>query len=322
MIRRRTILSLIGSAALADRARAQSGGGSTARLVVGGAPGSIADMLGRPVAETLGKLRGQTWIVENRPGAGGFNSIGEMMRSAPDGQTLLMISATAVAWNQFLFKKLPYDADNDIIPVAPLAAIPMVLVVNPKVPAKTLEEFVELAKKEPGRLTYAFGGTATPSHISFERFRALTGIQVTPVPYKSGPNALQDLLGGQVDAMLDGVPLLEPQIRSGKLRALALATSSRLPSLPDVPTVGERGFPAFDAAIWVGIGVRKGTAPDLVQKLNADINQALDSAQVKDIYGRMGAELRKSSQKDFSEFVRQERLRWGPVIQGAKISLD
>lgn len=292
------------------------------RLIVGGAASSIADMLARPLAEVLGKSLGQPMIVENKPGAAGFIAIADLLRSPADGQNLMILGATAVAWNQFMFKKLPYDPENDILPVAPLAAIPMVLAVNPKLPARTLEEFVALAKKSPGTYTYGFGGTGTPSHVSFERLRSLTGIDVVAVPYKSGPQALQDLIGGQVDVMLDGVPLLEPHIKTGRLRALAMATRARVPALPDVPTIGERGFPEFDAAIWVGIAVRGGTDMEVVQRLNAAINKAQDNPVVKDAYLKMGAEIRQSSQKEFAEFVRDERGRWGPVIQRARISLD
>ncbi len=301
---------------------AQAMSSKTSRLIVGGAASSIADMLARPLADVLGKSLGQPMIVENKPGAAGFIAIADLLRNPSDGQNLMILGATAVAWNQFMFKKLPYDPENDIIPVAPLAAIPMVLAVNPKVPAKTVEEFVALAKKTPGIYTYGFGGTGTPSHVSFERLRSMTGIDVVPVPYKSGPQALQDLIGGQIDVMLDGVPLLEPHIRSGRLRALAMATRTRVPALPDVPTIGERGLPEFDAAIWVGIGVRHGTDMEIVNRLNLAINKALDHPIVKDAYLKMGAEIRKSTQKDFSDFVREERLRWGPVIQRAKISLD
>ncbi|MDQ7747398.1 Bug family tripartite tricarboxylate transporter substrate binding protein [Hydrogenophaga pseudoflava] len=323
MTTRRTFVatSAVALSALATSATfAQSS--RISRLIVGGAPSSIADMLARPLAEVLGKSMNQPMIVENKPGAAGFIAIADLLRSPSDGQTLMILSATAVAWNQFMFKKLPYDPEHDIVPVAPLAAIPMVIAVNPKVPAKTLEEFIALAKKEPNSYTYGFGGIGTPSHVSFERFRSLAGIDVVPVPYKSGPSALQDLMGGRIDVMLDGVPLLEPYIRSGRLRALAMATPARVSGLPEVPTVGERGLPEFDAAIWVGVGVRRGTEMEVVNRLNGAINVALDHPIVKDAYTKMGAEIRKATQRDFAEFVKEERGRWGPVIQRAKISLD
>lgn len=325
MTQRRSLLAATAGALCAfslPSTLAQMAGGKTSRLIVGGAPSSVADMLARPLAEALSRSTGQPMIIDNKPGAAGFISVADLMRSPSDGQTLLIIGATTVAWNQYMFKKLPYDPESDIVPVSTLAAIPMVLVVNPKVPARTIEEFVALAKKEPGKYTYGFGGTGAPAHVSFERFRSMTHIDVVPVPYKSGPQALQDLLGGQVDATLDGVPLLEPHIKSGRLRALAMATRTRVPSLPDIPTIGERGFPEFDAAIWVGVGVRKGTDMEIVNRWSVEINKALETPLVKDTYLKMGAEIRKTSQKDFAEFVRAERLRWGPVIQDAKISLD
>ncbi|MDO8776285.1 MAG: tripartite tricarboxylate transporter substrate binding protein [Burkholderiaceae bacterium] len=292
------------------------------RLLVGGGPGSIADMLARPLADVMSKSLHQPIIVDNKPSAGGLIAITELLRNPADGQTLLMISATAVAWNQYLFKKLPYDPEFDIIPVAPIAAIPMILAVNPSVSAKSIEEFIALARKEPRKYTFGFGGNGTPSHVSFERFRSSAGIDMVPVPYRSGPNALQDLIGGQIDSMLDGVPLLESHIKSGRLRALAVATKKRIPSLPDVPTLIEKGFHDFEATIWVGIGVKKGTDPRIVQKLNIEINKALDSPGVQDVYTKMGAQVRKSSQKEFSNFIKSERAMWGPVIKNANITLE
>lgn len=306
-------------------AQAQSKGDDAprvARLIAGGAPGSVADMLARPMAEALTRQGGANYIVENRPGPAGFLSVGELLKAPANGQTLLVISATQVAWNQFLFKKPPYDPEADIIPTAMLASIPMMLVVRDGFPARNYDELIALLKKNPGKYNYAFGGTGTPSHISFERFRAATGVAVVPVPYKSGPNALQDLIGGQTDMMLDGVPLLDVHVKSGKLRVMAMATRNRSEAYPGIPTIAEKGNPDFDAGIWVGLGVKKGTAPEVVNRLNADINKALDVPAVREGYARMGAELRKLGVREMAQFVAQERANWGPVIRGANISLD
>jgi tripartite-type tricarboxylate transporter receptor subunit TctC len=185
-----------------------------------------------------------------------------------------------------------------------------------------LSDFISAAKKSPNQFTYGFGGNGTVAHVTFARFAAATEIDLLPVAYKSGPSALQDLMGGQIDAMLDGAPLLEPHIKAGKLRALAVATKSRLPSLPDVPTIAESGYPDFEAVIWVGMAVKKGTPADTISKLNSEVSAALQSQVIKDAYARAGASVRQSGVKAFTDYVASEDKLWTPVLQKAKISIE
>jgi len=234
---------------------------------------------------------------------------------------MMLFSAATISWNRQLYKRLPYDP-ADIVPVSPLAAIPMMLVVRPTFPALNLQEFIRAARKEPRKYSYGFGGNGGAAHVSFARFASTAGIDLLPVAYKSGPPALQDLIGGQIDAMLDGAPLLEPQVKAGKLRALAVATKARLPSLPDVPTIAESGFPDFEAVIWVGMAVKKGTPVETVNKLNAQITAALQSQTVREAYGRAGAIVRQSGVKAFTEFVEAEDKLWTPVLQKAGIAIE
>lgn len=323
MISRR--MALLGSttvllgAGLSPRS-ARSAGQQVLRIISSGAAGSVSDMLARPIATALANAE-RAVVVDNRPGAGGFLAATELMRAPADGTTLMLLSAATTVWNKYLYKKLPYDP-ADIVPVSPLAGIPMMLVVRPGFPATSVQEFVSAAKKQPGRFTFGFGGNGGTAHVSFARFASAAGIDVTAVPYKSGPPALQDLMGGQIDAMLDGVPLLEPQVKAGKLKALAVATRSRLPSMPDLPTIAESGYPGFEAVIWVGIGVRKGTPPDVVSALNTQITAALRTPMVHDAYTRAGALVQVSSLQAFTEFVQSEDRIWGPILQKAKISVD
>ena len=320
-----SLSSLIASLAISllwhHSANAQSPG-KPIRLLVNGAAGSVGDLLARPLSESLAKALGAPVIVENRPGAGSFLSVAELLRSPADGQTLMMISAAQVVWNQHLFQKLPYDPDVDFIPISSVAAIPLMLVVNPSIPARSVESFIALAKGSPKKFSFGVGGVGNAAHISFERFQNTAGIDMIPVSYKSGPAALQDLIGGQIDAMLDGVPLLEPHVKSGRLRALAVATKRRLQSMPDVPTLAESGYPDFEAVIWVGLAVKRGTPPALIAKLNEETNRALSSPLVREAYGRIGAEVRGSSSRDFSSFIKREQQVWSPILQKANIKID
>lgn len=323
MITRRT--ALVGSTAACAMAallpgEAFSAGRQLLRILSSGAPGSISDILARPIATAL-TTADRPAVVDNRPGAGGFLAINEMLRSPADGNTLMVISVASTIWNKYLYNKLPYDP-ADIVPVSPLAEIPHMLVVRPDFPAADVQEFVKVARKAGGRLTYGYGGKGGAAHVSFARFAKVAGIEATAVTYKSGPPALQDLMGGQIDAMLDGVPLLEPQVKAGKLKALAVASKSRLASLPDVPTLSESGYRDFEAVVWVGIGAKKGTPSEILNATNVQISDALQRQQVKDVYRRAGALVRQSSLQAFTDFFRAEDQMWGPELKMAGITID
>lgn len=307
----------------AGGASAQPFPGKPMRIIAGSAAAGIADLLARPVAEAMSKSIGVPVIVENRPGAGGLIAVAELMRAPADGTTILQISATVSVLNQFLFSKLPYDPETDVVPVSMTAGVPVLMVVNPSLPVRTLEEFVAAAKASPGKLTYGHGGLGAPAHMSFERFRGVAGIDVVPVAYKSGPFAVQDLLGGRIDAMFEGISLVEAHVRAGRLRLLAVATGKRHPAFPDVPTVAERAYPGFVVDSWIGMGVKGGTPPAIVNRLYTEIAAALSSAQVKETYAKLRFDVQPSSSpKEFADFIVAERKVWGPVIRNANIRLD
>ena len=297
--------------------------GRPVRIIAGSAAGGIADLLARPIAEAMSKSLGAPVIVDDRPGAAGLVAVNELLRSPADGNTILQLSATVSVLNQFLFSKLPYDPEKDIVPVSITAGVPMLMVVNPSVQARTIEEFVAAAKAAPGKLTYGHGGLGAPAHMAFERLRGVAGIDVVPVAYKSGPFAVQDLLGGRIDAMIEGISLVENHIKDGRLRLLAVTDSKRHPAFPDVPTATERAYPGYVTDIWIGMGVRSGTPPAAVTRLNAEINAAMSSALVKETYAKLRFDVRPSlAPKEFADFIAAERKIWGPVIRNANVKLD
>lgn len=297
--------------------------GRPVRIIAGSAAGGIADLLARPIAEAMTKSLGTPVIVDDRPGAAGLVAVNELLRSPADGNTILQLSATVSVLNQFLFSKLPYDPEKDIVPVAITAGVPMLMVVNPAVQAKTIEEFVAAAKAAPGKLTYGHGGLGAPAHMAFERLRGVAGIDVVPVAYKSGPFAVQDLLGGRIDAMIEGISLVENHIKDGRLRLLAVTDARRHPAFPDVPTATERAYPGYVTDIWIGMGVRAGTPSAVVNRLNAEINAAMTSAPVKETYAKLRFDVRPSmNPKEFADFIVAERKIWGPVVRNANVKLD
>ncbi|MGT2509380.1 Bug family tripartite tricarboxylate transporter substrate binding protein [Cupriavidus basilensis] len=195
------------------------------KIVVSGAPGSVADMLVRPLADEMGKSLGVPVIVDNKPGAGGIVAVNELLSRPADGYTVMLVGATQLIWNQYFFPKLTYKPKSDFAAVSMVSSIPMVIAVNPTLPVQTLDEFVAYSKSHPGKINYGFGSTGSPAHVAFELFRAATGADAVPIAYKSGPDAVQGLMSGDIQVMLDGMPLLEPYIKSGRLRPLGVATS-------------------------------------------------------------------------------------------------
>ncbi|WP_454763607.1 Bug family tripartite tricarboxylate transporter substrate binding protein [Cupriavidus campinensis] len=292
------------------------------KIVVSGAPGSVADMLVRPLADEMGKSLGVPVIVDNKPGAGGIVAVNELMSRPADGYTVMLVGATQLIWNQYFFPKLTYKPKSDFTAVSMVSGIPMVLAVNPALPVQTLDEFVAYSKSHPGKINYGFGNTGSPAHVAFELFRAATGADAVPIAYKSGPDAVQGLMSGDIQVMLDGMPLLEPYIKSGRLRPLGVATAGRLASLPNVPSFAEKGYPRAEADIWVGIVARSGTDSVIVSRLSDEIRKALKRKNIEEIYGRIGAISRPSTAEEFAAFIEHERKKWGDVIEKSGIKLQ
>src|SRR5512144_2335881 len=259
------------------------------RIVVPFPPGGATDLLARAVAQRLTEKWGQAVLVDNRPGAGGNIGSELVAKSAPDGYTLEMGTVGTHSINASLYAKMPYDHVKDFVPIILVAGVPNVLVVNPALPVNSVQELVAYAKANPGKLNFASSGNGTSIHLSGELFKVMAGVQMTHVPYKGSAPALQDLIGGQVQLMFDNLPPSLPQIKAGKLRALAVTTATRSPALPDLPTIAESGLPGFEASSWFGIVAPAGTPPAIVAKLNAEVAKWLASPEAQEKLLALGA---------------------------------
>ena len=312
---------LLGAAALwaAVSVQAQAWPTKPIHLVVPFPPGGSSDILGRAIGQKLGEAWGQPVIVDNVPGAGGSLGADKVAKAAPDGYTLLMGHIGTLAVNPSIYPKLPYNPVKDFTPVAWVASVPNVLVVNPAVPAKTLQELIALAKSKPGQLNYGTGGNGSAAHLATEYLKLQSKTFMVHVPYRGTAPAMTDLLADQTQLMFTGAPVLLPFIKSGKLRALAVSSSKRLDTLPDVPTVAESGYKGFEADQWYGVVAPAGTPRDIVLKLNAQINQALTSAELKSRLHAEGAIAAPNTPEAFGALIVREIARWKPVVQAGNI---
>jgi tripartite-type tricarboxylate transporter receptor subunit TctC len=285
-------------------------------------PGGSADILARSVGDKLSVALKQTLLIDNRPGAGGSIGAAEGARAPADGNTLLMAHIGTLAVNPALYPKLPYDPIKSFVPVAWVARVPNILVVNSTSPIKTLADLVAAAKAKPGGMSYSSGGNGSAAHIAFEYLKLKAGFVMVHIPYRGTAPSVTDLLGGQVDATFTGAPALIPHIRSGRLRPLAVSSPKRLANLPDVPTVAESGYPGFDADQWYGIVAPAGTSPDRVTRLNAEINKALQTPSVAEQLAGEGAIPTPTTPQAFADLIRQEIPRWAEVVKAGNIKTD
>jgi tripartite-type tricarboxylate transporter receptor subunit TctC len=286
-------------------------------ILVGFAAGGGADITARLIGQWLSERLGQQFIVENRPGAASNIATETVVRSPADGYTLLLVSSPH-AFNATLYDKLNYNFIRDIAPVASATVVPGVMEVNPLVSAKTVPEFIAYAKVNPGKITMAAGGVGSATHIFGELFKMMAGIDLAPVQYRGSGPALTDLIGGQVEVMFDVLPSSIEYIRAGRLRPLAVTTAMRLEVLPNVPTVGEF-VPGYEAVVWQGIGAPKKTSPEIVDKLNREINTGLADAKMKARFADLGATVLTGSPEDFGKLIAEETEKWGKVIRAAHI---
>ena len=299
-------------------ASAQNYPNQAVRLIVPFAPVGSTDVLGRLVAQRLTKGIGQNVIVENRAG-GGTNIGAEMVARAPaDGYTLLLTTTTQ-AINVTLYPKLNYDVVKDFAAVAPIATSPSVLVVHPSVPVKSVKELISLVKAKPGTLTYASSGSGSTAHLAGELFKMSAGVDLVHIPYKGAGPAQVDLIGGHVHSMFGFTAGVLPHLKAGKLRALGVTSSKRLPDMPDLPTLSEAGVPGYEVSVWYGVLAPAGTSGDIVSFLNAEVAKS-----VKDLtprFAELGAYPLSASPQEFSKFIQDEIRKWGPVVKrsGAKV---
>jgi tripartite-type tricarboxylate transporter receptor subunit TctC len=298
-------------------ARAQAWPTRPVRLVVPAPAGGGYDFAARLMSQFLSERLGTSFVIDNRPGAGGNIGTETVVRASPDGYTLLLVAA-ANAINATLYQKLNFNFIRDIAPVATIAGVPNVMVVHPSVPATTVPEFIAYAKANPGKLNMASAGNGTTPHVAGELFKMMTGVDMVHVPYRGGGPALTDLLGGQVQAYFGPMPPSIEHIRSGKLRALAVTSARRSQTLPDIPTVGEF-VPAYEASQWYGIGVPKNTSSEIIDKLNKEINAALADPKMKTRLADFGGAPLVGSPADFGKLIADETEKWGKVIKFANI---
>ena len=294
----------------------------TIKVVVGFPPGGTTDVIGRIVAQELAEGLGKSVVVDNRGGASGIIGMESAARAAPDGYTLVLAASSQLAVNPALMSKLPYDTTRDFQPVILLARTPSLLVVGSTQPVKTLSELVSLAKAKPGALNFASQGNGTGGHLAGELFNQLTGTDIAHVPYKAYSQILPDLFSGQVTMIIDGPPVLLPQIQAGKLRALAVNSAKRLPPLPEVPTFDEAGVPGFWPGPWYGVLAPAGTPPKVVEAVNAAFRQALKKSDVVETAVAQGQTLVGAGPAEFSVFIRDESTRYARLIKQTGAHLD
>jgi len=280
--------------------------------------GSATDILARSFGQKLSEMWGQPVVVDNRPGAGGTIGAGIVAKSAPDGYTLLVHSA-AYAYNPSIYSGLSYDTATDFVEIVPLAGQPNVLIVAPSLGVKSVKELIALAKQKPGQLNVGSAGTGSGTHINAEKFKLAAGIDVVHVPYKGTPEALNDTMAGRVSYFFSPISAALPNVREGKLVALGVSTSKRSSALPDVPTIAEAALPGFDYNLWVGLFAPAGTPPDVVDKINKDVDRVLQLPDVKERLASLGAEAMPMTPAEFKKFVQTEIAESAKVIKAAGI---
>ena len=291
------------------------------RVVVPYPPGGFNDTLARTLGQRLTAKWGQPVIVDNRPGSGSTIGTGIVAKSPADGYTLLVVSF-AFAVNPALYGSLPYDSAKDFSAIVLAASTPNLLVVNPALPAASVQGLISLAKSKPGKLNYASAGNGSSNHLSMELFRSVTGVEMVHVPYKGSAPAVIDLIGGQVDLMFDNVPNVLQQVKAGKLRALAVSSRDRSPFLHDLPTVAESGVPGFDVSVWFGIVGPAGTPPSVITKLNSEINTILKMPEIRQTFNDQGVQTVGGSPQDFSSFLATQRTKWAKVVKESGARAD
>lgn len=292
------------------------------RVVVPYPPGGNVDVAARLIAPGLQAALGQPFIVENKPGAGGMIAGEYVARSDPDGYTLFMAANGPLLFSPLIFKRDAYKWDRDFAPISSISYTPLVLEVKPSLPVKNVSELIELARKDPGKLTMASPGAGTTNHLVSELLQHITGVRWTTAQYKGNAPANTDLLGGQVDFQFDQISVASPFIKEGRLRALAVTTAQRVPMLPDVPTFAEAGVKGMDASTFTGLLAPKGTPPEILAKLSKALDGILKQPDIIKRFADLGAEARGSSPQAFTQYLAAEDARWAPVIESAHITAN
>lgn len=284
------------------------------RLVVGFPAGGTTDMIGRLTAKELSARLGQSFVVDNRPGATSNIGTALVARAAPDGYTLLLATVSNTT-NVTAYRSLSFDIQKDFVPISGIAIVPNVLVVSSSSPFKTFDDYLNFARKNPGKLTFASASSGSSTHLAGELFKTMAKVNMLHVPYPGSAPAITDIMGGQVDSIFDNLPSALPHVTGGKLRALAVTSPARAPALPDTPTVAELGFPGFEAYSWQGLMAPKGTPVAVVQKLSSTVSEILTDPNVAAQIVRLGGASNRLNAEDFRKFVKTEIDKWGPIIK-------
>ena len=310
----------VGCAAAALPAVGQTYPSKTIRYVVPFPPAGATDILARWVAEKITLPLGHPVVVENRPGAAGGVGTELVAKSPPDGYTILMATA-AQSISETLYVRQPFSFARDLTAVALIARVPNVMEVHPSVPARTVKEFIALAKSRPGQLNFASSGSGTTLHMSGELFKLMTGTDIVHVPYKGSAPAITDLMAGNVSVMWDNLPASMPYIKAGRLRAIAITSAARYPGLPELPTVAESGVPGYEASAWFGVVAPAATPREAIARLNTEINRAVNLPDMKERFAQQGAIPVPGTPEDFAGWIRTEIAKWGKVVKasGAKV---
>jgi tripartite-type tricarboxylate transporter receptor subunit TctC len=291
------------------------------RIIVPFAVGGPADVFARFLAQRLPEQLGQTFVVENKPGAGAVIGTEQVAKAPADGYTLLLMSNTHTV-NETLVPNKPYNLTRDFVGVAPINSSDLVLVAHPSVPVTDIRELIRAAKQRPGKLNYASSGTGTPYHMAGELFKSMAGVFLVHIPYRGSSGARTDLLGGQVDFMFDAVTTMTEQVKAGKAKAIATTGKTRSAVLPDVPTVHESGVPNYEATIWLGLMAPKGTPADVVNRLNAAVSKIVGQAEVQQAWARQGAVPLVMNPQAFDKYIQDDIQKWAKVIRTANIKAD
>ena len=306
--------TLLAAPNLASQSLAQDYPTRPIKIIVPFGAGGPADVTARLIGNVLQENFGQPFVVENRTGAGGVIGTLEAAKSQPDGYTLLMMSNTQTA-NESLVPQRKYELMRDLVPIAPVNSSDLVIVVHPSVPAKTLQEFIALAKSQPGKLNYASSGQGTPYHMAGELFKTMAGIDVVHVPYRNSGEARSGVIGGQVQMMIDAVPAMAPNIAENQVRALATTGKARSSVLPNVPTASEAGVPGYEATIWLGLMAPAGTPKPVIDKLNAAVNAAIKRPDIVKLWTEQGAVAMSMTPQKFDKYLRSDIVKWAEVVK-------
>ena len=309
------------AASLSVPVAAQTYPSKPVRLIVPFAPGGFTDVVARILGQRLSVSMGQQFIIENKAGAGSTIGTDFVAKAAPDGYTLVMISTTHVI-SPWIYKSMPYDPIKGFVPVTKLVDSPYVLLVNPKVPARNVQEFIALAKASPDTIRYASSGNGSSQHLMGGLFASLTGTKLQHVPYRGSSGAATDLVAGVVESSFAGVPNALTQVPAGRLRALAVTTAKRIPQVPDVPTLQEAGVPGYEASVWLALLAPAGTPRDIVNRLNAEVAKLMESGETRKALYEAGVEVSLSTPDALGEYMVKEMERWGKVVKDTGTKLE